>query len=578
MQVLSSIFGVSPESVGEYQHKVTALLRKELLSNGSAYADQIAGLFHEEMQRLVPNGKRTLDLNDLQNCLFWSMSEALFGPMFRSEANPQMLQCFLDIDNNFGAALRKPGLPVVRKPVNEVTKVIEQWISKHLADDSFPVGPIVKFYLSVLPGVSADDVARFCVAAWWGGLGNTLPSFLWSLIFLVEYKEGNPDFADADLVNDEFLSMVFSETLRLTTYSVAWRQTINDVVIQGQKVPKNTLIGLHFCIEHFRKSTYANPHTFDPERFRNYKSNNKYTFVPFSAGRHKCSGYPLATIEVPAVLKILFSNYKVQKSAAAKKTHFVPRFNFSQSFGVVGPQEQELSLLKLHRTVGSHIEQKTESFVITLDQVMIEGNVIHKRPMSKNISSIDPVKKNGLSFEDMERAKRKKFSILLLDTDLVLIKLIMTMMEKMNVHVNVSSKYLKSLVLALSVEEAKAIMALKATDMFDAVVVIPKNHSRICFEPYREFSEYICKAPYKIPMLGVYFDLEARTQEPGYYIHGIIPRGLDEKGFKDTLFEWRLTAMMWRNIAESVEAIEGTRAAQGILSSELCFRTKAGKE
>ena len=36
-----------------------------------------------------------------------------------------------------------------------------------------------KFYASVV-GDDAESTARFCTAAWWGGLGNTLPSTVWS--------------------------------------------------------------------------------------------------------------------------------------------------------------------------------------------------------------------------------------------------------------------------------------------------------------------------------------------------------------------------------------------------------------
>lgn len=142
--------------------------------------------------------------------------------------------------------------------------------------------------------------------------------------------------------------------------------------------------------------------------------------------------------------------------------------------------------------------------------------------------------------------------MLLLDTDILIIKVMQLMMEKMKVNLHVAS----------NIPVARATMALLPCQTFDAVIVVPNNHRAKNLKELREFSEFICQAPYKIPMLGAYFDLDARNQEPGYYIHGIIPRPLDEKAFKGTLLEWRLTARLWRKVAASVEALEGPQEAR----------------
>lgn len=153
----------------------------------------------------------------------------------------------------------------------------------------------------------------------------------------------------------------------------------------------------------------------------------------------------------------------------------------------------------------------------------------------------------GLTDDDVFEAQERPFTILLLDTDILVHKAMTMMMQRVDVGLKV----------AYSVDHAKAIMATEACGTFDAVVVVPKNHESDNIETLREFSKYICSEPYKIPMLGMYFDLDCRNEEPGYYIHGIIPRPLDEVAFKGTLLEWRITTTMWRRVAESVEAMEG---------------------
>lgn len=152
-----------------------------------------------------------------------------------------------------------------------------------------------------------------------------------------------------------------------------------------------------------------------------------------------------------------------------------------------------------------------------------------------------------LTEEDISEARKKPFSVLLLTSNSLVYKLMNMMMEKVGVKIHT----------APNISTARTIMSSFPADNFDAVIVVPGNSSKVETKELREFSEFICKPPYKIPMLGVFFDDEHREEEPGYFIHGIIPRPLDEYAVKAALLEWRLTSLMWKRVADSVEAIEG---------------------
>ena len=61
---------------------------------------------------------------------------------------------------------------------------------------------------------------------------------------------------------------------------------------------------------------------------------------------------------------------------------------------------------------------------------------------------------------------------------------------------------------APDIATARTIMSAEPAAKFDAVIVIPKtsdpaNKAEV---ELRQFSEFICQPPYKIPMLGVFFD------------------------------------------------------------------------
>ncbi len=55
------------------------------------------------------------DMRDIGECIFWPMTQVLFGDEASKEKSPFLLKSFLDIDNSFGAALKGKILPEVWK-------------------------------------------------------------------------------------------------------------------------------------------------------------------------------------------------------------------------------------------------------------------------------------------------------------------------------------------------------------------------------------------------------------------------------------------------------------------------------
>lgn len=172
----------------------------------------------------------------------------------------------------------------------------------------------------------------------------------------------------------------------------------------------------------------------------------------------------------------------------------------------------------------------------------------HRTKLIKKISENLGAKDNmGISHEDFAHAKATPFCVLLIETNILIIKCLQLMTKNCEI----------CLFIAPTVETAKAMMALQPVNKFDAVIVAPASYKKTSErKELREFSEYIVQAPYKIPLLGTYFDTAERNQEPGYYIHGIIPRPLDEECLQRSLLEWRLTVQMWRKVADSIEALD----------------------
>lgn len=360
MSVNKTIFQIPSDQLKRHEQNAISGLRRFLLNHNKEMADQIAHRLVTYMKDVLGE-EGEMDLRKLGAAIFWPMTQVLFGEKANRKDAPWMLKAFEDIDNSFGKALRGHKVPEVQAGVSKAYQHFSSMI-KEAKNGGCPVGPIIDYYDNVTNHEDPDLTAKFATAAWWGGKGNTLPSTVWTFGMILAnpeakkkaYEEVDTTFADQpgpdgkfDYEKIPYLTAALKEALRLNTYSIAWRQLQKDATIYSQKtgkrykLPKNMLVGLHFCMRHHDPEVYEDPETFRPERFMPHTGSlspvvdgKPYAWTPFSAGRHKCSGYPLAMLEIPVVMALMFRHYDMELIDP------LPGFDFQQAFGVIGPDSK----------------------------------------------------------------------------------------------------------------------------------------------------------------------------------------------------------------------------------------------
>ena len=116
------------------------------------------------------------------------------------------------------------------------------------------------------------------------------------------------------LMRMPYLNAIILETLRM--YPPAWisdRVSVNDDVVNGMSIPKDTLIISLFYHAHHRENEWRDPKVFRPERF--IEDKNPSSYFPFGAGPRMCIGNNFAMLEMQIFLVQFYRQFSVDVTA-----------------------------------------------------------------------------------------------------------------------------------------------------------------------------------------------------------------------------------------------------------------------
>lgn len=170
----------------------------------------------------------------------------------------------------------------------------------------------------------ADEVMTMFVA----GHETTASSLLWT-IYLLEQNTAvrdkmlqemllNYDGGEIDmnkLSNLPYMRMVILEAMRL--YPPVWsfgRKAIEQDQILAYSIPKGSSVNIPVYCIHRHPDFWEHPEVFYPEHFLPdaVKERDKFAYLPFSQGMHRCIGEHFALMEMQMVLMHLYYEYEIK--------------------------------------------------------------------------------------------------------------------------------------------------------------------------------------------------------------------------------------------------------------------------
>jgi cytochrome P450 len=155
------------------------------------------------------------------------------------------------------------------------------------------------------------------------------PSVEARLLEEIDRVVGQRAIATSDLEQMPYLEMVLKESMRLLPVTaVVSRQAVENVVLQGYTLPKNSVVLIAPWTLHRNPEYFPNPLEFNPERFHRDRQDKipKFAYLPFSGGPRICIGNAFAMMQMRINLATILQNYRLSV-APGYKFETLYRFN-----------------------------------------------------------------------------------------------------------------------------------------------------------------------------------------------------------------------------------------------------------
>ncbi|HEX4189816.1 MAG TPA: cytochrome P450 [Marmoricola sp.] len=112
------------------------------------------------------------------------------------------------------------------------------------------------------------------------------------------------------------LEATLKETLRLhPPLILLLRVAQEDFEIGGHLLPAGTMVGASPRVSNRIAEDFPNPDAFDPSRYLDPNQadlQNRWTWIPFGAGKHRCVGNAFAMMQLKAIFSVLLRDYEFE--------------------------------------------------------------------------------------------------------------------------------------------------------------------------------------------------------------------------------------------------------------------------
>ncbi|HUJ08214.1 MAG TPA: cytochrome P450 [Streptosporangiaceae bacterium] len=323
--------------------------RREALRNQALRGDMMRGhaqTIADEVSAMTAGwgDAGQIDLLDwFAELTIYTSSACLIGAKFRAQLDGRFAALYHDLERGTDAlAFVNPYAPIDsfrRRDAARagLVRLVEGIMSSRSAAP--PPGRDERDLLDVLmslrdpvggPAFSADEITGMFISMMFAGHHTTSGTAAWTLIELLRHRRvlaevtaeldalyrGGAEVSFQALREIPRLEGAIKETLRLhPPLILLLRAATRDLEACGHTIPAGALVGASPAISNRIAADFPDPDAFTPERYAEPRAEdlvNRWTWIPFGAGRHRCVGANFAMIQLKAIFSVLLRDWEFE--------------------------------------------------------------------------------------------------------------------------------------------------------------------------------------------------------------------------------------------------------------------------
>ena len=329
--------------------------RKEMLHNSALRGEQMKGhaaTIEGEVKKMIAGwgDEGEIELLDFfAELTIYTSTACLIGLKFRNQLDHRFAEYYHDLERGTDPLCYvDPYLPIESfrrrdearvKLVELVQGVMDERLAnppKDKADrDMLDVLVSIKDEAG-MPRFSADEITGMFISLMFAGHHTSSGTSSWTLIELIRHPEVYGEvfteldelYADGREVSFHALRSipkldnVVKETLRLhPPLIVVMRVAKGEFEVCGHPIHEGQMVACSLAVSNKIPEDFPDPERFNLDRYDKPEQAdiaNRWTYVPFGAGRHRCVGAAFAQMQIKAIFSVLLREYEFEMAQPAE--------------------------------------------------------------------------------------------------------------------------------------------------------------------------------------------------------------------------------------------------------------------
>ncbi len=328
------VFDASPEE------------RQQMLKNQALRGDMMRGhasTIEAEVRRMVADWGADdeqggeIDLLDwFAELTIYTTSACLIGKPFREELDSSFAQHYHELERGTDAiAYVDPYADIESFRRRDAARERLVELVQAIIDRRRGRGKVAREdrdLLDVLISIdmSADYITGIFISMMFAGHHTSSGTASWALIELMRHPEVMKDvvaelddlYADGSEVSFQALRSIprleaaLKETLRLhPPLIILMRVVQEEIELAGHVIRPGTVVAASPRVSNRIAEDFPEPDLFDPGRYldpRQEDLQNRWTWIPFGAGKHRCVGNAFAMMQMKAIFSVILRDYEFE--------------------------------------------------------------------------------------------------------------------------------------------------------------------------------------------------------------------------------------------------------------------------